>query len=213
MAEIQKYAGESTIQAVVNETKKLVRPEVAVGSGQPPDDNIVLFVDESQKGTSPNDFYTKAEMEQNFYTKAEVEQDFYTKAEVDKIKNDLLTTINAAQSWKLKVKGAVADPANYPISGGTGGYAAQSVTISTVGWESGVCIIDCKTEFNPEATTYIGGYVRDYLFTPTYLAGNKSSGYIELEQTSPTTIKIINPQPGCGRVFYNIWVLPFVFSL
>lgn len=185
----EKYAGKAALQAVIDETKRLSRPEVAIGTDVPLNKNIQLFIKEDEEGTSPNDFYTKAE--------------------VDKIKADLLDTINNIHGFKLIEQGEVADPANYPISGGTGGYAAQSVTLNSSKLESGVFIVDCKTEYNPETVSYVGSCWNTYISSLSYLGGSENSGYIKVERLNPTAIKITDSLPGCGKVYYNIWLLPF----
>lgn len=184
-----KIVGKEALQEAIKQTKKLIHSEVAIGTDVPLDENIQLFVKEDEEGTSPNDFYTKAE--------------------VDKIKADLLDTINNIHGFKLIEQGEVADPANYPISGGTGGYAAQAVTLNSSKLESGVFIVDCKTEHNPETVSYVGSCWNTYISSLSYLGGSKNSGYIKVEQLNPTAIKITNSSPGCGKVYYNIWLLPF----
>lgn len=195
---VNKFAGENTIQAVIDETKKLTHSEVAIGIEKPSDEDIKLFVKEDEEGTSPIDFYTKMDIDQNYYTKTEV----------NKIKNDLLTAINNIYGFKLLTKGEVEDPGDHPNS--SGGYDAQSVTVSTSNWGSGIFFVDCKMQYNPEQISYVGSYINNYIGSLDYLGGNENSGYAKVEITSPTVIKFTARLPGCGKLYYNIWMLPFI---
>ncbi len=186
MAEKIKVAGKNTIQAVIDETKKLARPEVAVGSVKPLDENIKLFVDENKQGSSP--------------------QDYYTKDEIDKKIDSINTLIsNIGSGLKLKAKGIIPDPADFPD--GNGGYLAQSVNFSTQEW-NGFYLIISHTEMNPVATVYYVNIKNSYIVEVKLISSN-GNNFGEVKQSDSVNFEIINGTVGCGDVIYNIWEFPW----
>lgn len=199
----EPYDGEaqSRVEALLIELKgiigagggggNIVGNEVAVGSTKPSDENIKLYIAENEQGSSP--------------------QDFYTKAEVDKLIAQLTTKLSNMGTRRDNIirrmsSGYVEDPAN------AADHSAQSRTFRMNSDWAGTLIIQCRTQSNPEVCVFTTFCLDGYLFNIEHLAGHSTSSYIKVSGTGTYDLTITNLQLGCGKLYFDIILIPFMIS-